>query len=286
MRFVMSPEAAYGYPIWWVGLFIAAVGVLLAVLVELAARWIVPVEFRRRHNDVAAAILSIIGVTYAVLLAFVAMLAWDGFNRAKATSYAEAGLVRDVANVAAGFPEPVQSALQNNIADYARTVIAVEWPAQAEGRRSDRAVAYLNEMDRMAINFRPSTATEGTLQAQLLRALMRLQDARQERMAAADSAIPAIGWVVLLLGGGLTIAFASFLGTPSLAMHLAMTSVLAVSGAQVLVLIIALSNPFRGDFRVSAEPFEFVLAQISGATMPLPVGNVDHERIRSDGLGH
>jgi Protein of unknown function (DUF4239) len=268
MRFVMNPDAAYQYPIWWVGLFIAAMGVVLAVLVELAARWIVPVEFRRRHNDVAAAMLSIIGVTYAVLLAFVAMLAWDDFNRAKATSYAEAGLVRDVANVAAGFPEPVLSPLRDDITGYARTVIMAEWPAQAEGRRSDRAAAYLDAMDRIAISFRPSTSTEGTLQAQLLQALMRLQDVRQERMAAADSAIPAIVWVVLLLGGGLTIAFSSFLGAPSLAMHLAMASALAVSGALVLILIVALSNPFRGDFRVSAEPFERALVQIAAPRTP------------------
>ena len=64
----------------------ALLGVVLAVLVELTARATVPVEFRRRHNDVAAAMLSIIGVTYAVLLAFVAMLAWEGFNQATAAS--------------------------------------------------------------------------------------------------------------------------------------------------------------------------------------------------------
>lgn len=268
MRFVMNPNAAYQYPIWWVGLFIAVMGVVLAVLVEVAARGVVPVEFRRRHNDVAAAMLSIIGVTYAVLLAFVAMLAWDGYNRAKATSYAEAGLVRDVAEVAAGVPEPARSALRGDITDYARTVIAVEWPAQAEGQRSDRGAAYLDAMDRMAVGFRSSTPLEDTLQAQLLQALMRLQDARQERMAAVDSALPAIVWVVLLLGGGLTIAFASFLGAPSLVMHLAMASVLAVSGALVLMLIVALSNPFRGDFRVSAEPFERVLVEIAEPRTP------------------
>jgi hypothetical protein len=268
MRFVMDPNAASGYPIWWVGLFIAAMGVVLAVVVELAARWILPVEFRRRHNDVAAAMLSIIGVTYAVLLAFVAMLAWDDFNRAKAASYTEAGLVRDVANVAAGFAEPAGSALRSDITDYARTVITVEWPAQAEGRRSDRSASYLDAMDRMAMGFRPSTPSEGTLQTQLLQTLMRLGDARQERMAAVDSTLPVIVWVVLLLGGGLTIAFASFLGAPSLAMHLAMASVLAVSGALVLTLIVALSNPFRGDFRVSAEPFERVLVQIAAPRAP------------------
>jgi hypothetical protein len=66
--------------------------------------------------------------------------------------------------------------------------------------------------------------------------------------------------------GGLTIAFASLLGVPSLGMHLAMSAALAISGALVLILIIALSNPFRGDFRVSTQPFNQVLADIQAST--------------------
>ena len=45
-------------------------------------------------------------------------------------------------------------------------------------------------------------------------------------------------------------------------MQLAMSAVLAASGALVLILIIALSNPFRGDFRVSTAPFEHVLSRM------------------------
>jgi hypothetical protein len=44
-------------------------------------------------------------------------------------------------------------------------------------------------------------------------------------------------------------------------MHLSMCCLLAVSGVLVLVLIIALSNPFRGDFRVSTAPFDYVLSR-------------------------
>jgi hypothetical protein len=40
---------------------------------------------------------------------------------------------------------------------------------------------------------------------------------------------------------------------------------LALSGALVLIMIIALSNPFRGDFRVSAEPFEHMLSRMNDA---------------------
>ncbi len=95
---------------------------------------------------------------------------------------------------------------------------------------------------------------------------MRLWDARQERLLAAETTIPAVVWIVTLVGGGLTIAFGSFLGVPSLGMHLVMSAVLSISGALVLILIIALSNPFRGDFRVSTLPFDRVLSQIQTST--------------------
>jgi hypothetical protein len=262
MRFVMHPDMAYQYPIWWVGLAITALGVIFAVLVELSVRAVIPIGFRRQHNDVAAAMFSIVGVTYAVLLAFVAMLAWEGFNRAKAASYAEAAIVLNVFNVAAGFAEPERAAMEGDIAGYARDVITVEWPAQAEGRHSDRADTDLNALERMAVGLKPSTSAESNIQAQLLASLSQLRAARQVRILAAETTVPAIVWVVLLLGGGLTIAFASFLGVSSLAMHLAMSSALAISGALVLILIVALANPFRGNFRVSTVPFERVLAQI------------------------
>ena len=84
-------------------------------------------------------------------------------------------------------------------------------------------------------------------------------------MAAADTTVPAVVWIVTLMGGALTVAFASLLGVPSIGMHLAMSAVMAISGALVLIMIIALSNPFRGDFRVSTDPFDQVLAQVQAS---------------------
>ena len=92
-HFVMQPDMVYQYPLWWVALLLVTLSALGAVILDLIARLVLSVEVRRKHNDVAAAIFSVIGVTFAVLLAFVAMLAWEGFNKAKAASYAEAALV-------------------------------------------------------------------------------------------------------------------------------------------------------------------------------------------------
>jgi len=266
MQFVMQPGMVYQYPLWGVGVLLVGLAALGAVFFELAAHQFLSVEFRRGHNDVTAAIFSVIGVTFAVLLAFVAMLAWDGFNKAKAASYAEASGVLDVYNASVGFADPDMSAIRDG---YLETVVRVEWPAQAEGRIVDRGAAYLEKLNRIAIGGKPSGVADGNLHALLLQSLTRLRDARQQRLLAAETTIPAVVWVVTLVGGGLTIAFSSFLGFPSLGMHLVMSAMLAISGVLVLVLIIALSNPFRGDFRVSTLPFDRVLSQIQApATHP------------------
>jgi hypothetical protein len=127
----------------------------------------------------------------------------------------------------------------------------------------------LEKLNRIAIGLKPSGVADGNLQALLLQSLTQLRDARQQRLLAAETTIPAVVWVVTLAGGGLTIAFSSFLGFPSLGMHLVLSAMLAISGVLVLILIIALSNPFRGDFRVSTLPFDRVLSQIqASATHP------------------
>jgi len=267
MQFVMQPGMVYQYPLWGVGILLVGLAALGAVFFELAARQFLSVEFRRGHNDVTAAIFSVIGVTFAVLLAFVAMLAWDGFNKAKAASYAEASGVLDVYDASVGFAD--MSTMRDEIIGYLETVVRVEWPAQAEGRIVDRGATYLEKLNRIAIGLKPSGVADGNLQALLLQSLTRLRDARQQRLLAAETTIPAVVWVVTLVGGGLTIAFSSFLGFPSLGMHLVMSAMLAISGVLVLILIIALSNPFRGDFRVSTLPFDRVLSQIQApATHP------------------
>src|SRR3974390_1330629 len=102
MQFVMQPGMVYQYPLWGVGFLLVGLAGLGAVLCELVVHRFLPIELRRRHNDVAAAIFSVVGVTFAVLLSFVAMLAWDGFNKAKAAAYAEAALVLEVHNVVVG----------------------------------------------------------------------------------------------------------------------------------------------------------------------------------------
>ena len=255
----MQPQEIAGLPIWVSGLLMVGVAIAGAVLIELAARRVVPMAVRQDHNSVAAAIFTVIGTTYAVLLAFVAMLAWEGFIQAQAITDSEASLVQNVAQLIAGLNGPEMSSMHDDVIAYARTVIVTEWPAQERGAAVAENSASLGHLAQTAFHLRPDNIADGNLHALLLDDINKLANARRERLLAARTPIPAILWLVLVGGGIITVAFASFLGAPNLWMHLAMSSLLAISGTMVLLVIIALSNPFRGEFRVSVEPFERVL---------------------------
>ena len=82
-------------------------------------------------------------------------------------------------------------------------------------------------------------------------------------MIAARTSIPTIAWFVLIAGGAITVSFASLPGAPKLAVHLAMSSLLAQSGALVLLVIAALSNPFEGSLAISDGPFHRVLMEMT-----------------------
>ena len=206
-----------------------------------------------------AGILSIIGVTYAVLLAFVAMLAWQGFDGAKAATSHEAAALLNLERIGRGIGGPVGVLLRDDALGYAQAVVGGEWPAQAEGRAGRDGEAFLDRLNRTVTGLRPSDQATADLHASLLQSLTILRDARERRSLSAEPTIPGVVWFVLLGGGGLTLAFASLLGASDPRLHLFLSAMLACSGVLVLVMIVALSNPFRGDFRVSADPFEVVL---------------------------
>ncbi len=258
----MHPEAVASLPIWLAGLLMVGLAVCGAVVVEMVARRVVPLEVRRDNAVVASAMFAVIGTTYAVLLAFVAMLAWDGYNKAEAVANNEAALLQDVYHLIGGVLPPNDEPLRADVTAYARAVIETEWPAQKRGRDIPEEEPHLLHMTTVVMHLRSDAFLGSEVHSLLLEHIIHLDTARRERLLAAHDTMPDIIWFVLVAGGGITVAFGSFFGASSLRLHLAMSSLLAVSGALVLLVIVSLSNPFRGDLGVPITPFEHVMADM------------------------
>jgi len=246
---MMNPRAVAELPLWQSGLLLTGGAVIGAMIVEWTARKLIPHEVRVEHNAVVSAVFTVVGTTYAVLLAFVAMLALEGYNKAEAVTGHEASLVEDVFELMSALNGPGPEGMRQDIVAYTRHVVADEWPAQARGQSVPEQVSALQRLT--------------ALYAILLEKVTALGAARRERLAAARASIPAIVWFVLIAGGGISVLFASLLGAPKLSMQLVTSSLLALSGALVLLVVVALSNPFEGDLAISDQPFQRVLMEMA-----------------------
>lgn len=249
----MNPAIVYEVPTWLSGSAIVLGIAFGSVLLQFVVHGFLPLSFRVRHHDSVAAIFSIIGVTYAVLLAFVAMLTWEGFNKARAATFAEAGAVLELHRLTGAMSSSAAASLRDGLDAYVHDVVEREFPAQAKGSID---VSGEQRLQALHVALRaPAASGDEAARAQFLTDLARLGDARQERLLATQATVPAIVWAVLLAGGGLMVTFSALLGASSSGLHLYMTAALGASGALVIVLIVALDNPFRSDFGISATAF-------------------------------
>jgi hypothetical protein len=253
------------YPIWQSGVAILLAGIAGAVLLQVLVHRFVPAALRREHTVLGAAIFSVIGTTYAVLLAFMATTAWEQYSSAEALARHEADLIGNIYRVSHGFPEPAGSALRDDLAAYLRQIISVEWPAQIAGREVPAAAPLLEDIGRTVLAVTPSGAGQSNIQRFLIDGMSEIATVRRDRRLATQGSIPNLVWMVLLSGGVLMVGFSFFLGAATPALHLLMTAVLVASGVLVLLLIVGLSSPFHGAVTISPDAYAGVLAEMSAA---------------------
>src|SRR5205807_6291102 len=98
--------------------FGVAVGLAIGGL--LLVRQSVELSTLERHNDVAGFIIAVIGVLYAVLLAFVVVISWQNFDRAEQIANSEAELVSGLYRDASAF-QPQTATIRGHLDTYARS---------------------------------------------------------------------------------------------------------------------------------------------------------------------
>jgi hypothetical protein len=230
---------------------------------------LVPHAVRRAHNEVAGFTIAVVGVIYAVLLAFIAVAVWEDFGRADELVQSEANLVGNLYRDTVGLPDPAATELRHDLFVYAETVVQDEWPALAEGRVDDAAGWQLLDTFHLSlVQLRLSDAGANVIAAEMIRELNALYDARRGRFHAARQGLPPILWWNLIAGAGFTIVFSYLFGVPNFRMHACMVAMLSASIALVLSLIILLDNPFRGQNHVSAAPFERLVKTVEDMAYP------------------
>jgi len=226
---------------------------------------LVPPDRREEQNDVAGFIFAVLGVAYAVLLAFMLIAVWQDYNTAQTNVESEANELAGVYFLASSqLPEPQRTRLQDLVQTYARVVVEQEWPMMEQGQTSPRADSLVRQLRLELLQFDPHTKGEQVLYERGLTQLSDVDDARRSRLLEVREGIPSLLWVVLVVGGVITVSFTYLFGLKSNVAHALMVAALTLLICAILFTIGEFDYPFSGVVEIRPDAFREVLRSFGG----------------------
>jgi hypothetical protein len=225
---------------------------------------LVPPALREEHNDVAGFIYAVLGVAYAVLLAVVVIAVWQNYETAKTNVDTEANELAGVYFLASQLPEPQRTHVQDLARRYARVVVEEEWSMMEQGQTSPRADSLLRQLRSKLLEFDPSTEREQVLYEGGLTQLHDALDARRSRLLEVREGIPNLLWVVLVVGGVITVSFTYLFGLKSNLAHALMVAALTLLICGILFTIGEFDYPFSGVVEIRPDAFREMLHSFGG----------------------
>jgi len=245
--------------LWVLGLLLVLGIPLVTVAVQAAVRRLAPAVVAGEHNDVAGFLIAVVGVVYAVTLAFIVIVTWEEYRDARDTVNAEAGALRSLYRDSRSLPEPARSRMSDLVVRYGQQVADQEWATMDEGGSSRAAFDLVSEMFATLGGVVTTTPTQETFLADALVRLNDVAENRAERITVAEEGQLSIMWVAIILGGILTVGFALLFGVSNERLHYLMVGGFSAVLALQILVILVLSHPFSGDVAVTPRPFEDVV---------------------------
>jgi hypothetical protein len=249
-------------PLWLEALLVTGVAVIYSVGLMLFARHQYGVDLLSRNNEVAGFKFAVVGVFYAVLLAFVVIAVWEEFRATEVAVRDEAKAAVNLHRVSFALPVEGGSEIRKHLLSYTNDVREKEWPSMALGKPSDAVVKDLDQLSKAIYGVRPQSWQELALYQDALRLVAVITDSRNERLDSATGSMPKVLWFVLVVGGVITLGYPAFFGSSNPVAQILMTAALAALVALALLLGLAFDFPFTGDVHISVYPFDEALQQM------------------------
>lgn len=249
----------------WLGLFLT---IIACVAIACAGHVAVHRYFRHvdfiAHNEVAGFIVAVVGVMYAVLLAFLTVIVWEHFAQSEERAQAEVDAATDVWRYDRLLPARTAQQIRDDLGRYAEVIANDEWPKMRNGESSPEAQRLIIRLIDAAASAPVNGAQQANLQNHLLDRVQTMADLRRHRISDSRSGIPLVLWVGLLIGAVTLIGFLYLFGVKNFTAQLLMTAATATMIGISFGLILELDYPFRGYVSVSPERWVALHQDITG----------------------
>ncbi len=242
---------------------------LFAAVVYMLIAWLAVGERAGAFKAISPGMLPLLGIIFALLVAFLASQVWSQGDRADVAVNQEASALRGVVLLAAEFPGVPERRLRDLVRRHIQDAVTQEWPAMARGTATLTIVpAPLAEALRFALTLTPRSEGQVVAQREIVASLRSALQARRQRIILSESSVNGVKWIVLLVQAGLTLITIALIHSDNRAANRIILAIFATAVGVAFVLLAAHSRPFTGE--ISVRPT--VLLQIMPEVSPPATG--------------
>jgi hypothetical protein len=190
--------------------------------------------------------LAALGTGFAILTAFVLLLAFQSYNNAKSSADDEAGAVQEQSYVAGLFPSASGRVLQGELVCYSRAVVRDEWRRMRHRQRSGLVDGWTSDLARDIRPVLARRAATSELNEWFDQRSLR-EDGRRQRLQAATPFVPPLLWVALILGAVVLVGYLITFANPSIRLPLQLAVITAIATVTALNLSVVrfLDRPYE-----------------------------------------
>jgi hypothetical protein len=214
------------------------------------------------ENELVSNFLAGLGVFYGITLGLIAAGTWENFadidGKVGEEAASLAALYRDVSY----YPSPLNDSLKTNLKEYTRLIINDVWIEQQRGLIPTKDTEQISKFQKILYEFNPETNQYIAIHQEALSQFNNLIQLRRQRLQSITSGLPSTLWWVLIFGAIINIIIMWCFVTEHIQFHLLLTSIYSMLVGSLLFLIVAMDNPFRGEFSVNSDAFALVYEQL------------------------
>jgi hypothetical protein len=234
--------------------------VLGCMLASLVFVWLLnrvwPASQRRDHNDIIGWQVGVLGTTYAVILGFMLYAVWTSYQEADINAETEANCLVSVFRVADGLPAAQRDKVHELAREYVKIVIEQEWPAMEKAELGLAGHQTIEKLWTAVLESKAATYAEQTSMNLALTEIDNMTEHRRVRQLQSQSKLPGILWIVLIVGGIITMLSSCMFGIDNFRLHCLQVVSLTLLLSLILVAIADIDRPFQGTVHVYPRGFE------------------------------
>jgi hypothetical protein len=208
-------------------------------------------------NSVVGNTILAFSVFYGLLLGLISVVTYQNFSNLSDNVTREASVMAALYRNFSAYDSPAREELQQAMRAYARTTIDDDWPMQMKGIVPSRGSGEVTAMYAKLTAYEPQRIGQQILHAEALREFNSFVEVRRTRLANIVGGIPGLLRYVVLIGAALNILLFWMFDT-GFFVHIILGGIVAFFLGVMILIIVNLDTPFRGELTVGANPFEAI----------------------------